>query len=208
MPVDPLCAAAVVDAADLCRDLGHRLEPIEIPFDIDEAIGHFTAIWSSQLWTLIAARYAALGRAPDGTAMEPISWRLAQEARRLTAHDHAAAVQFLHRTGREIARATDGVDILLTPVTASPPGPLGALRTDGDDLGAYMQALFALHPFTAQFNVTGAPAMSVPLSSTPDGLPIGLQFAAAPGGEGLLLRLAHELEIARPWVGRRPAAAP
>jgi amidase len=206
-PVDPRCAAAANDAAELCRSLGHEVVPLDVAFDVDEAIGHMTAIWSAQLWTLVTARYAALGLPPDGRFMEPVSWALAQTARRLTAHDYACAVQFLHRTGRDFARALAGVDVLLTPVTATVGVPLGALRTDGDDVAAYMRQLFALNPFTAQFNLTGAPAMSVPLGWTADGLPIGCQFAAAPGDEALLLRLAGELEAARPWLGRAPSAA-
>jgi amidase len=95
-------------------------------------------------------------------------------------------------------------DVLLSPVLLQPPVPLGYLDTHSKDVRAYVKNLYSFFGFTNLFNATGQPAMSVPLYWTPDNLPVGLQFAARFGDEALLLRLAAQLEQARPWKDRRP----
>ena len=95
-------------------------------------------------------------------------------------------------------------DVILTPTMCAPPWPLGVLDMMTTDTDRYFAAVFASIGFTALFNSTGQPAMSVPLAWSSTGLPLGVQFAARFGDEGTLFRLAAQLEIARPWAGRRP----
>ncbi|MEO7371896.1 MAG: amidase family protein, partial [Ilumatobacteraceae bacterium] len=94
---------------------------------------------------------------------------------------------------------TAGHDLLLTPVLATPPPPIGYLS--GPEGGMRVRELLQ---FTAQFNVTGQPAISLPLYWTADGLPVGVQLVAGFGREDVLVRIAAQLEAAQPWAGRRP----
>lgn len=104
---------------------------------------------------------------------------------------------------RAAVAATDHLDVVLTPTLAQPPAPVGGLRDDADpDADFAAQARFT--PFTAVYNATGQPALSVPLHHSPAGLPIGVQLVGRPADELTLLRLARQLEEARPWIGRRP----
>jgi amidase len=95
-------------------------------------------------------------------------------------------------------------DLLLTPTLAEPPVPLGTFTNDDEPMLGFLRAAqFA--PFCAQFNITGQPGISLPLGTSPDGLPIGVHLVAAYGREDLLLRVAAQLEQAAPWAERRPA---
>jgi amidase len=111
----------------------------------------------------------------------------------------------LQRLTRNVVAFWDDVDLLLTPTLALPPVPIGWTfdETGGDPQLAFDRQSF-FTPFTAVFNVTGQPAMSVPLHWSGDGLPIGVQLVGKPFGEAMLFRLAAQLEQARPWLDRRP----
>jgi amidase len=111
----------------------------------------------------------------------------------------------LQRSAREVIAFWDNFDVVVTPTLALPPVPIGWTfeDTDGDpELAFARQTLFT--PFTAVINVTGQPAMSVPLHWSDEGLPIGVQFIGKPFAEATLIRLAAQLEQARPWIDRRP----
>jgi Asp-tRNA(Asn)/Glu-tRNA(Gln) amidotransferase A subunit family amidase len=114
----------------------------------------------------------------------------------------------VHRTGRAVGRFFTRHDIILSPTMCRPPFPLGVLDMTSADADAYLAAVLASIGFTALFNSSGNPAMSVPLAWSRSGLPIGVQFAAPFGGEALLFRLAGQLEAAQPWAARRPANLP
>ncbi len=121
-----------------------------------------------------------------------------------TAADMVRAVWAMHDTGRKVAPFFETYDVLLTPVVATPPPPLGTLDTSGSDITAYLTAVFGFIPFTALSNIAGIPSMSVPLHWSEDGLPIGAHFVSGFGRDGLLFRLAGQLEAARPWAHIRP----
>ena len=110
----------------------------------------------------------------------------------------------MHRTGRAVARFLEQYDILLTPTMAKPPHPLGVLSLSNPDSAAFLAARTASVGFTALFNSSGHPAMSVPLAVSKSGLPLGVQFVARFGDEATLFRLASQLEAAQPWKDRRP----
>jgi Asp-tRNA(Asn)/Glu-tRNA(Gln) amidotransferase A subunit family amidase len=110
----------------------------------------------------------------------------------------------MHALGREVSRFFERYDVLLTPTMATPPLPLGALSASSSDLEQYVQNLLLTVGFTQIFNVTGHPAMSVPLFWNGAGLPIGTQFTGRFGDEATLFQLASQLEQARPWFDRRP----
>jgi amidase len=130
---------------------------------------------------------------------------LAEQARETPSPEHAAAIMQLQRLTRTVVAFWDDVDVLLTPTLAQPPVPIGWTfdETGGNPQLAFdRQTLFT--PFTAVINVTGQPAMSVPLHWSEDGLPIGVQIIGKPFAEATLFRLAAQLEQARPWIQRRP----
>ena len=120
--------------------------------------------------------------------------------------EYPRAVDTAHALGREVARFFENrYDLLLTPTMAAPPLPLGRLALDREDREGYLVDLMATIGYTNLMNVAGNPAMSVPLHWSPEGMPIGVQFAAGFGREDLLFRVAAQLEEARPWFDRRPA---
>jgi Asp-tRNA(Asn)/Glu-tRNA(Gln) amidotransferase A subunit family amidase len=106
-----------------------------------------------------------------------------------------------------MARFHERHDVVLSPTLAKPPLPLGVIGLSPRDRDAFVREIVEFGPFAAVANMTGQPAMSVPLAWTGDGLPMGMMFAAALGNEALLYRLAGQLEQARPWRGRRPPQA-
>jgi amidase/6-aminohexanoate-cyclic-dimer hydrolase len=146
--------------------------------------------------------WAARGLPPGPDGLEPITWLWAEQGSRLTAADYAGAIHTVHTLGRQHAAFLQRYDVVLSPVLAQPPLPLGATDT-GDDLDAY-RATLSLMPFTSIYNLSGCPAMSVPLYWNVAGLPVGVQFGADNGNEFTLLQLAAQLERARPWCRRRP----
>ncbi len=196
VPVDPVCAAAAHDAAALLADLGHDVVAATPPWESGELIEHFLRIWQ------VGPATAGID---DLSLLEPINRILAEQARETTSPEHTLSVLQLQRIARQVVAFWNDVDVLLTPTLALPPVPVGWTfeGTDGDPLLAFArQPLFT--PFTAVINVTGQPAMSVPLHWSDDGLPIGVQLVGRPFAEATLFRLAAQLERARPWIDRRP----
>src|SRR5213078_3201260 len=135
--------------------------------------------------------------------VERITWQRVQLGRGFSAADYARAIHTVHRTGRVVARFLEHYDILLTPTMAKPPHPLGVLDLSNPDSAAFLAARTASVGFTALFNSSGHPAMSVPLAVSKSGLPLGVQFVARFGDEATLFRLASQLEAAQPWKDRR-----
>jgi amidase len=202
--VDPECVAAVLEAAKLCGSLGHHLEPATPDIDADEHAKATRIIITANTRRALEARAASLGRDPIADDVETVTWSMAEIGRTATASDYAHALVSMHRIGRVVARFFCRFDILLTPTLCRPPYKLGTLAMTGVDPKAFMQAILSTIAFTALFNSSGNPAMSVPLHWSANGLPIGVQFVAPFGDEATLLRLAAQLEEARPWGDRRP----
>jgi amidase/6-aminohexanoate-cyclic-dimer hydrolase len=204
-PVDPECAEAARDAAKLCASLGHDVE--EARPEIDEAAWARSSlvIVTASLAFALETRAAALGRELTADDVERVTWQRVQLAKTFSAADYARAVHTVHRTGRAVARFLERHDVLLTPTMCRPPYPLGVLDLSTSDADAFMAARSASVGFTALFNSSGHPAMSVPLAMSRAGLPLGVQFAARFGDEATLFRLAAQLEAARPWRTRRPS---
>lgn len=209
--VDADCVAAAEDAARLLESLGHRVE-IDSPnaFADPAVVGHFTALWDSGLADEIAAAGRVVGRELGSDDVEPLTWEMYQGGLGITAQQLIDAMHAVETFGREVATwwqpldGGAGFDLLLTPTLAEPPVPLGTFEhAEVPILGFMRAAQFA--PFCAGFNLTGQPAMTVPLSWNDAGLPVGVQLAAAYGREDLLIRIASQLEVARPWVTRLPA---
>lgn len=197
--VDIECRNAVERAATLCASLGHEVTLLHFSLNLAQAAPHLMVIWSVQLWTLLEQRYGQLSCVPDGRGIEPLSWALACEGRRVSGAVYLEAVRYIHHFARRFSRLFEHCDVLLSPVAARSPWPLGFL--EADDPHEHMRNLFALCPYTVPYNMTGGPAMSVPLHrSAEHRLPVGVQFGAEPGQELRLLQLAAQLEAAAPWA--------
>ncbi|WP_420177307.1 amidase [Kerstersia gyiorum] len=204
-PVHPDCLAAAEDAAALCASLGHQVEPTDFPAAIDyERFGHaMRLIVASGMASAIRAREQALGRHATHDDLELSVFSAVEFARSHSAVEYFDSVSMMHSIGRHLGRLMGQYDVLLTPTLTEPPVELGRYAADKEYV-AHRSATLKYTAFLPYFNASGQPAMSVPLYWNEDGLPIGVQFAAALGGEALLFSLASQLEAARPWFHRRP----
>lgn len=203
-PVHADCIAAVEDAARLCADLGH--EVVEDAPEIDGAmmVQAFMAIWAAGCaWTVDGIARAS-GVKPVEEDYEPFTWAMYQMAEQVSASDYLLAWQGLQGAARKGARFMLDYDVWLTPTLAEPPVPIGTFDATPENALQVFYRMGAYVPFTPICNVTGQPAMSVPLYWNDDGLPIGVHFMGRFGDEATLFRLAAQLEEARPWADRRP----
>jgi amidase len=192
--VEPDCVAAVRSAAALLEDLGHSVTDAAPPWGEDELFDDFITVWQVGPTLYPAA----------DDLLTPLNRELAARARATSAADYAAAVVRLQASARRIVSFWDGADVVLTPTLALPPVPIGWQHEDADGALEELRRNTVFTPFTAVANLTGLPAMSLPLHGTGTGLPVGVQAIGPPAGDALLLRLAAQLERARPWHENRP----
>jgi amidase len=204
VPVDPQCQEATRAAATLCEQLGHEVTEGKPFLDGNAFTQHFIACWAAgNAWTALDWE-ARVGRASTQEDFEPLTWALIELGRGIDSAHYLASRQALQRATRQMAEYFGDVDVLLTPTLAEPPLPLGSFDSPPDEPLAGLIRAASFVPFTPLYNVTGQPAMSVPLAETHDGLPLGVQFAARWGDEETLFSFAGQLEAAAPWKGRRP----
>jgi len=198
------CVAALDEAVALCRDLGHEVE--QAPFVVDPTIlaPATLTILSANTRVMMEERAKTLGRPLCEEDVEPGTWALAALSEKRSAADYVSAVQTIHATGRRLAGHLEDYDAILSPTMAVPPHPLGLLSLSNPDRAAQGLAVLQTVGYTQLANLSGHPAMSVPLFWNEAGLPIGVQFIGRMNEEGLLFRLAGQLEAARPWFERRP----
>jgi amidase len=202
--VHPDCVEAARGAAALCESLGHHVEEARLDVDGDAFVGHFINQWAAGNAWALADWEARLGRAATEEDVEPLTWALVGLGRSLSAAQYLVAVQGLQKISRQIADYFEGIDVLLTPTLAEPPAPLGTFDSPpGEPLTGLFRAA-AYVPFTPPFNVTGQPAISLPLYWNETGLPIGVQLVGRFGDEEEILSVAGQLEQAAPWADRRP----
>ena len=220
------CVAAVRDVASLLQSLGHDVEEAAPPVDRAALEPAFVTVLAAETAADIAQMQQLLGQRLAGSDFEPATAALGLLGRSFSAADLALAQRTLQGAGRALVPFFQRHDVLLTPTLGAPPALLGALQPTAAEqrlmrlvtaLGAgallrqpavlqpLLDKTFDTIPFTALFNITGQPAMSVPLCWNAAGLPIGVQLAGRFGDDALLLRLAGQLEQARPWFQRVPA---
>lgn len=204
---DPQCVEAVEQAARLCENLGHDLELIDADvFAHADMPGIFGPRFSAFTAHVIAYWEAELGREMTRDDMEDSTWDWYQSACATHAGQYLRAVEDAQRYSRRMAHwyADGGYDALLMPTLSVPPVKVGAFVPDPDKPGQWLHDILNFVAFTYVYNLTGQPAMSMPLHTSTDGLPIGVQFAGRFGDEASLFRLAGQIETAAPWVTRRP----
>ena len=193
--VHPDCAAAYEDASALLESLGHEVIDMDPPFGPD-VVPAFEALW-----------YAMATLAPLDAAQEemlrPLTRYLRGRGKAMSAADLVFAQAFLQITVRGAWKTLNDYDLVLTPTLAQPPAPVGYFEEVEPAENFERQKRFT--PFAAMYNVTGQPAVSLPLYWTADGLPIGVMLAAPMRGEATLISLSAQVEAARPWKNRHPS---
>ena len=201
--VAPACARAAHDGAALLRSLGHDVHEVDPPWREPWLLDAFTSLFAPLVMTQVAFARLVRGREPGPDDLEPVSWALWQLVARTSSLDGHLAAARLQVYARGVLGWMDGYDAVVTPTLADAPVALDDVhpRTD-DPMGLFRRAA-EFTPFTATANVTGQPAVSVPLGHD-GGLPVGVQLLGRPAREGALLALAAQLEAARPWAGSRP----
>jgi amidase len=223
--VHPDCVAALERTVGLLRSLGHTVEEAEPPLDGHAFARAFVVMICAEVAGDITESAGLVGRRPAPAGFEVETWGLGVLGRSLPTEKFVSAMRYLARAGREVQLFFQDRDLLLTPTVAAPPPPIGSLRLPrarraalavlgrlragrllqlGGALEDAANTVFEFIPWTPVFNVTGQPAMSVPLEWNDEGLPIGMHFVARFGDEATLFRLAGQLERERPWFDRQP----
>ncbi|MEO5606190.1 MAG: amidase, partial [Polaromonas sp.] len=202
-PLHPDCLDAARAAARLCESLGHGVEVAAPQLAIGDMFASMGVATAAGMLTTVKMREKELGRTAREDEFEPLNWRSLQLARGYSAEQVFIARTVFDQAARTLDLFLGEYDLILSPVTAAPAPLLGAMSLDQpyDD---FVKVAMTASPFTAMFNMSGHPAMSVPLHWNADGMPIGAQFAAPFGDEATLLALAAQLEQAAPWKDRRP----
>ena len=220
------CVEGLRESVRLLESLGHEVEEAHPPVDGEACALAFVTVLAGELRAEIEATARAAGRSPRAADFEPATYALGLLGRSLSAAQYAGAARTLQQAIRALAPFFARYDVLVTPTLAAPPAIIGSLQpsraetrlmrvVNAIDGGWLLGALgvirplaaktFDYIPYTPLFNVTGQPAMSVPLHWNAEGLPIGTQFVADLGRDDLLLRLAGQLERAQPWFDKVPA---
>lgn len=204
--VDPACAEGALSAAETLRELGHEVFEGGPKINPGELLQHFTNHWAVGVSEVTRAGSMILGREAAENDVEALTWALHQIGSKLSAPEYRSSLNVLDRTAREIVGDFAGYDVLLTPALAEPPLPLDEIDPCGPDPMSGFARSASFTPFTAIWNVTGQPAISLPLYQSEAGLPIGVQLVGHPAREDVLLSLGAQLEAALPWANRRPPA--
>ncbi len=200
----PDCVAAVQDVARLCEELGHDVIEDAPAIDYDSVKLAFSLIVESHTAAMLDQFSENLGRNVVRELVEPVTLGWAQGGWKASAADFARTKSIINATTRRVAEFLTWYDVILTPTLGAPPPKLGYLDTVNLKFAEFYQRIFDFLPFTWLHNLTGLPAMSVPLHWNNDGLPIGVQFAGGYADEATLYRLAGQLEEARPWRDKVP----
>jgi amidase len=204
--IDPMCARAVSDAAELLRSLGHDVQEVDPPWQVEGLAEMFGAVFCIYISLAIAASGMIAGHEPTAQDVEPMSWAIFSMVQKLNATQGLGVTVQLQAFARRLISFLEPYDALLTPALAERPLPLGTLDTAAPDPMSTFTRSGLFTPFTPVFNASGQPGISLPLYQGEDGLPLGVQIVGRPAGEAALLGLASQLEQAKPWALRRPPA--
>jgi amidase len=200
--LDPVCERAARDTATLLESLGHHVEEVNPPWSELGLLSDFTRAFGPGIAMTSHAAAGMRGRPVTEADVEPLTWAIYQHARNQDTLSYMSAIGRLERVGRSIVTFLAPYDALLTPALGGRPVKIGEIHGRGPDPWGNYQRSGYFTPFTAIVNVTGLPAISLPLYHGEDGLPTGVQLVGRPAGEGPLLALAATLEGALPWADR------
>ena len=204
--VDPVAIGAARDAGQLLASLGHPVDEVAPPWSGLGLLPDFTRAFGPLISMTTAAGGKLAGREVVESDVEPLTWAMYERSRTLNVLDHLAAQSRLETVARSVVSwmLAQPLDVIVTPALAARPLPTGEVHGRGPDPWGNYQRSGAFTPYTAMMNVTGQPAVSLPLYHGDDGLPLAVQLIAQPAREDVLLALAAQLEVARPWAERVP----
>jgi Asp-tRNA(Asn)/Glu-tRNA(Gln) amidotransferase A subunit family amidase len=203
--VDAESLRALAETARLCADLGHHVEEANPEIAGEAVVPTFLTLIAANTVVNLAG-HPTKGRPAHEDEVEKVTWATARRGEAVSGADYVRATQTAHRLGRQMAAFHAQWDVLLTPGLATLPVRLGFLDMMLDDVDEYWRRVFDFSPFTVWFNLTGQPAMMLPLG-TASGMPVATQLVGRYGDEATLFRLAAQLEAARPWFDRKPPLA-
>jgi amidase len=204
---DPEVVRGLHDAASTLRELGHEVEEASPALPDGGSLEIFIDVFGPQVALGIAFGEMLAGRPPHDDELEPLSRALLERARTLSSTGYLTALAQLQALARQTVAFFADYDVLLTPVLASRPLAIGELHGCGEDPMDDLHRSGRFAPYTPLFNVTGQPAISIPIGFGEDGLPTAVQLVGHPLAEDTLLQVASQIEQARPWAAHRPAVA-
>jgi amidase len=202
--LDSECESATLDAAQLLSELGHEVDEITAPWAGQDLLETFTMAFGTPIAMSMYFGAIVTGREPAEELVEPLSWTIWERSRQRTALDYLLARTRLGAISRGIIGVWETYDAILTPALAERPVRIGEIDACSDDPWEDFRRSGRFTPYTAIYNVSGQPAISIPLFHGDDGLPTAVQLGGRPAGEAALLSLAAQLEATRPWADRRP----
>ena len=202
MTVAEECKTAANDAAKLCERLGHRVEKVALPIDNAMFRQSFLNVITVSIARNLEDAAKILGHEVTENDVEPATWSMYKNGNKISSVAYSRSIAYMHQVGLAMAKFQEKYDVILSPTLAKPPILLGLLSLD--DPARFGKEVGEFSPYTALYNVTGQPSMSVPLHWTNDGLPVGVMFSGRFGDEGTLFRLASQLEKAKPWANQKP----
>lgn len=202
--IDPECIRAVEQAANLCEELGHVVEPFQPSIDGKLFQDINLVLWSTDNLLSLSAVLDVQRDLSSHPALEWITSQIAEQAKRFSALDYVKARQQMHQLSKAVAQPFSFFDLILSPVVKERPWKLGVYETGFETAEAYFSRVYDYSPFCWPYNVSGQPAISVPFHWTAENLPVGVMFAARYGEEATLLNLASQIEIALPWAQKLP----
>jgi amidase len=206
-PIDPECRAAVEKTAKLCADLGHEIVEARPQFDFMAAMRAWANVVAVGTSLSVQSKVDAIGRKPRRDELEPIIWSAWEKGLEIPGTTYLSGINTVHATGRRIAVFFQKYDMLLTPVLTELPAAIGRFAPTNPDFFDHRlgkNGLIHYSPYAPIANITGQPAISLPLHWSAGGLPIGMHFMGRFGDETGLLKLAAQLEQAQPWFDRQP----
>ncbi|MDO8432038.1 MAG: amidase [Candidatus Binatus sp.] len=204
--IDPECVNAVHETVKLLEDLGHTLVEDRPVYDWETFLRNVHVIWTAFTASSIDAAAADLGRKPSQDNLEAVTLACYEDGKARTATELISSMGHGNTLSRLTGAFFQKYDLHVTPTIARPPAAHGEINQNREAMTAmeWTRHVFAYCPFTPLFNSTGQPAISLPLYWSAAGLPIGVQFAGRFGDEASLLRIASQLEQARPWAAKKP----
>jgi amidase len=191
----------------LLESLGHRVEEVTPPWSDQDLLPDFTRLFAPMVSMQTAIGAQLRGREPTEDDVEPLTWSLWEHAKDTDSVTFLTSLTRMQSVGRALVAFMDAFDVVLTPTLAQRPARIGEIHGLGPDPWGHFQRSSYFTPYTAMGNVTGLPAISLPLYQGEDGLPLPVHLIGRPLAEGQLLSLATQLEAALPWADRLPQLA-